>query len=199
MSALHLRRDLYRSMPWRNGAGTTLEIAREPVAGSDFLWRLSLATIATDGPFSSYPGYRRSVTLIAGEGFRLAVGDRPPQTLQTVGAGALFDGAAAVHCALLGGPCSDLSLMVRAPGTIVSVRRFQGEELRLVPLAAAALHAAFCLRGSTRLLQSQGAEWQLARHDTVLFDPDPMPRSLQASSDALAELLLLTWTSSGAR
>jgi uncharacterized protein len=196
MNVVHLRRDQYRSMPWRNGAGTTLEIAREPVAGSDFLWRLSLATIAADGPFSSYPGYRRSVTLVAGQGLRLAIDDKPPVALEAVGASALFDGAAAVHCALAGGPCSDLSLMVRAPGTIVSVRRLHGEEARVLPLAAAARSAVFCLRGSARLVQSHR---QLEQHDTALFAPDPLVRSLQASPDALAELLLLTWTSSGMR
>jgi environmental stress-induced protein Ves len=197
MNLVHLRRDQYRSMPWRNGAGSTLEIAREPVDGSDFLWRLSLATIASDGPFSSYAGYRRSVTLVAGEGFRLAIDDRQPVALQTVGASALFDGAAAVQCALIDGPCSDLSLMVRAPGTIASVRRLQGEEVRVLPLPAAARSAVFCLRGSTRLVH--GAGLQLAQHDTVLFDSDPAPRSLPASPDGLAELLLLSWTSSGVR
>jgi environmental stress-induced protein Ves len=196
MNVVHMRRDQYRSMPWRNGAGTTLEIAREPVAGSDFLWRLSLATIAADGPFSSYPGYRRSVALVAGEGFRLAIDDKPPVALETVGDSALFDGAAAVHCALTSGPCSDLSLMVRAPGMIVSVRRLQGEGTRILPLAAAACSAVFCLRGSARLLQSHS---QLEQHDTALFAPDPRARSLQASPDALAELLLLTWTSSSTR
>jgi environmental stress-induced protein Ves len=206
MNAIHLRCAQYRSMPWRNGAGTTLEIAREPVAGSDFLWRLSLATVATAGPFSSYPGYRRSVTLIAGAGFRLAIDDREPLILDSVGATALFDGAAVVDCALIAGACSDLSLMVRTPGAIVAVHRLQGEDMRVLPLAAAALNAVFCLRGSALLTQSDAAmdadptrpALQLAQHDTVLFAPHQAPRSLRANPDVLADLLLLTWTASGA-
>jgi environmental stress-induced protein Ves len=182
-------------MPWRNGSGTTLEIAREPASGSAFLWRLSLATVATDGPFSTYDGYRRSVTLIAGEGFRLAIADREPLILDTVGASALFDGGAPVHCALIGGACSDLSLMVRSPGAIASVRRFQGDAVRTLPLAAAVRSAIFCLRGSVRLLQPQ-AELQLAPHDTVLIGPDQAARPLRACPDARADLLLLSWTSS---
>jgi uncharacterized protein len=206
MNPVHLRRAQYRSMPWRNGSGTTLEIAREPVAGSEFLWRLSLATVATDGPFSNYAGYRRSVTLIAGAGFRLAIGDRGPVVLDSVGASALFDGAAAVDCALIAGACSDLSLMVRAPGAIVAVRRLQGEELRDLPLAAVVSHAVFCLRGSALLSPPQAAidaepmrpGLQLARHDTVLIGPDQAARSLRVYPDALADLLLLSWTPAGA-
>jgi environmental stress-induced protein Ves len=206
VNAKHLRCAQCRSMPWRNGSGTTLEIAREPIAGSDFLWRLSLATVAADGPFSNYTGYRRSVTLIAGEGLRLATADRQPVVLDRVGATALFDGAAPVHCALIAGACSDLSLMVRVPGAIVSVRRFQGDAVQVLPLAAAVLNAVFCLRGSARLVQPKAATdadpmgpgLQLAQHDTVLIGPDQAPRSLRACTGALADLLLLTWTSSGA-
>jgi uncharacterized protein len=205
MNPIHLRRAQYRSMPWRNGSGTTLEIAREPVAGSEFLWRLSLATVATDGPFSNYAGYRRSVTLIAGAGFRLAIDDRRPVVLDSIGASALFDGAAAVDCALIAGACSDLSLMVRAPGAIVAVRRLQGEEIPVLPLAAAVLNAVFCLRGSALLSPPQAPmeadplrpALQLAQHDTVLIGPDQAPRSLRVHPDALAELLLLTWTPPG--
>jgi uncharacterized protein len=205
MTPIHLRRAQYRSMPWRNGLGTTLEIAREPVAGSEFLWRLSLATVATDGPFSNYAGYRRSVTLIAGAGFRLVIDDRGPVILDSIGASAMFDGAAAVDCALIAGACSDLSLMVRAPGVIVAVRRLRGEELRDLPLAAAVLHAVFCLRGSALLSPPQAAMdadpmrpgLQLAQHDTVLIGPDHAPCSLRAYPDALADLLLLSWTAPG--
>jgi environmental stress-induced protein Ves len=205
MNPIHLRRAQYRSMPWRNGSGTTLEIAREPLAGSEFLWRLSLATVATDGPFSNYAGYRRSVTLIAGAGFRLAIDDRRPVVLDSIGASALFDGAAAVDCALIAGACSDLSLMVRAPGAIVAVRRLQGEEIRVLPLAAAVLNAVFCLRGSALLSPPQAPmeadplrpALQLAQHDTVLIGPGQAPRSLRVHPDALAELLLLTWTPPG--
>jgi len=74
----------------RNGGGVTLEIAREPATGSEFLWRLSLATVAASGPFSMYAGYQRSVTLIGGAGFRLAVDTRDPVVLDSIGAACCF-------------------------------------------------------------------------------------------------------------
>jgi hypothetical protein len=48
----------YRRTPWKNGAGTTFEIAAEPLASmiDTFDWRISMAQVASVGPFSSFPG-----------------------------------------------------------------------------------------------------------------------------------------------
>ena len=47
-----------RPAPWKNGGGSTTEIAVWPNgAGLDeFDWRISLATITQSGPFSFFPG-----------------------------------------------------------------------------------------------------------------------------------------------
>jgi environmental stress-induced protein Ves len=58
-------------MPWRNGGGTTTELAREPHAVDDFDWRLSVAEVASDGPFSSFVGYDRIIVLLSGGGMDL--------------------------------------------------------------------------------------------------------------------------------
>ena len=81
-------------MPWRNGAGVTREIAREPAQGEHFAWRLSLASLQGDGPFSSYTGYQRCVALVEGRGFRLHVAGTGTKTLAASGAHLLFAGAA---------------------------------------------------------------------------------------------------------
>ena len=65
MMRLLARRE-YTCQPWRNGGGETAEIAVRPGAGSDFLWRLSLATITRSGPFSTFPGVSRIFTLVEG-------------------------------------------------------------------------------------------------------------------------------------
>ena len=57
-------------MPWANGRGVTVEMAR--VDGPDgLLWRLSMARVDEDGPFSIFPGITRNLTVITGPGFRL--------------------------------------------------------------------------------------------------------------------------------
>jgi len=187
-------------MPWRNGAGTTLEIAREPATGSDFLWRLSLATVAGSGPFSSYAGYRRSVTLVDGAGFELGVGGRPPLVLDAVGATAVFAGDADTRCTLIDGTASDLSLMVREPGTIISVVRIRDAGTRLVPLRTGALKALFCVAGTADLAvlddprtSRPTTEFQLAAYDTALMQPQAAALSLRPCAQRPAELLLLTW------
>ncbi len=60
-----------RKMPvslWRNGAGETREICCFPPATRDFYWRASIATIASNGEFSSFPGVDRVITLLEGGG-----------------------------------------------------------------------------------------------------------------------------------
>ncbi len=47
----------YIRAPWKNGLGTTVELAKE---GSDpFRWRLSRAMLISSSPFSSFPDYER--------------------------------------------------------------------------------------------------------------------------------------------
>ena len=202
---LHLRCEQYRSMPWRNGAGLTREIAREPGTGDDFLWRLSLATIASNGPFSNYAGYRRSVTLIEGGGFQLAIPGQDPLVLDHLGATGLFPGDARAHCTLINGACTDISLMVRDPGTIVAVVRIESAQPHSVPLDAGALKAVFCLRDAPVLVSSDApmpggrlrTELELALHDTVLLDRHATTLSVGVPQGASAELLLLTWKVTG--
>ena len=66
----HLTTADYRTMLWANGRGTTVELLRED--GPDgLLFRLSMASVIEDGPFSVFPGIERNLTVISGPGFRL--------------------------------------------------------------------------------------------------------------------------------
>lgn len=66
----HLTPADYRVQPWKNGRGSTTEMFRAERDGS-LLARLSRATVNQDGPFSPFPGLRRSLTVLTGPGFRL--------------------------------------------------------------------------------------------------------------------------------
>jgi environmental stress-induced protein Ves len=176
----------------------TLEIAREPAGDRPFLWRLSLATVAASGPFSNYAGYQRSVTLIDGAGFRLAIDTRDAVVLDAIGASALFPGDAATECTLLQGPATDLSLMVRMPGAVRSVARLQCTAALRLPLPPDAMAALFCVGGGITFSSAAAAPLQLGMHDTVLLG-SPIPAALiQSCSSAPADALLLTWTAAGA-
>ncbi|PXV78856.1 HutD family protein [Pantoea stewartii] len=51
---------------WRNGGGETRVIIGYPPGANDFAWRASIATIASDGPFSAFTGVDRIITLLNG-------------------------------------------------------------------------------------------------------------------------------------
>ncbi len=116
----------YRRMPWKNGGGHTTEIAVHPAdAGSaSFVWRISVAEIDRNGPFSRFPGIDRTLVLLSGDGIRLT-GAGDPMELQTPYEPVTFAGEAPIDCSLIGGPTRDFNLMVRrdaAHGEVIVVR-----------------------------------------------------------------------------
>ncbi len=103
----------HRVVPWANGRGTTAEVIAWPPDATEWTWRLSIATVAEDGPFSVFPGLDRHITIVEGDGIALRV-DGSPETLVRVGEPAYsFPGDAATTGRLLQGPILDLNLMVR--------------------------------------------------------------------------------------
>lgn len=66
----HLTPDDYKTMPWANGKGSTVEMLRVE-AGGALKWRLSRASVVEDGDFSIFPGIERNLTVITGPGFDL--------------------------------------------------------------------------------------------------------------------------------
>lgn len=108
--------------PWRNGGGVTHELAAWPTR-EDWCWRISVAEVASDGPFSHFPGVQRWFAVVRGQGVRLAV-DGTLHEVAGASAPLEFDGAAQLDCRLLGGPTQDLNLMVqreRASGVMTRV------------------------------------------------------------------------------
>lgn len=107
----HYTTDRYEQMPWKNGAGITTELAR---AGSvqSYDWRLSIADITTDGPFSSFPDCGRIITVLEGAGMQLTVDGQPSGVLRQFTA-FTFDGDSETDCALIDGPVRDFNLIYR--------------------------------------------------------------------------------------
>ncbi|SIQ87735.1 hypothetical protein SAMN05880582_104156 [Rhizobium sp. RU20A] len=110
-----IRRADYRRMPWKNGGGLTEEIAGDP-PGADmdgFDWRLSIAHVAADGPFSRFPDIDRSIAVLSGGSMGLTVEGDEEIALLEAGAPFAFDGGAAVVSRLFAGPTIDLNIMTR--------------------------------------------------------------------------------------
>lgn len=112
MTLARLTRADYRRMPWRNGGGWTTEIARDPPGEGEFDWRVSIAGIDADGPFSAFEGCERSLVLLDGAGMELRI-DGAPTLVDRRGQVLSFDGGSAVQCRLLDGPTRDFNVITR--------------------------------------------------------------------------------------
>jgi environmental stress-induced protein Ves len=162
-----LREAEYPTVPWKNGGGWTKEILKVPAQTNAFDWRLSLATIEHDGPFSSFAGYDRTLILVRGAGVELDFGPEGRALLRSPGQLAAFDGAWSTHCTLVEGASSDLNLMVAR-------ERAQALTSLLRPTAAQIIQTAgweetlvCCIQGSTRVENASGQVVELASIDVV--------------------------------
>ena len=101
-------------VPWKNGGGSTTEIAVFPQdAGfTDFDWRVSLATIGADGPFSVFPGVDRTLALVEGHGVTLDI-DGEPALVTAAEPVVSFEGDARVSAKLNRGATVDFNAMTR--------------------------------------------------------------------------------------
>jgi hypothetical protein len=111
MSWAVLRLQDVAPMPWRNGGGVTRELLAWPDA-AQWSVRLSVADVASDGPFSRFDGVQRWFAVLSGAGVRLDVAGAS-HALTADDAPLQFDGALPVGCTLLGGPTVDFNLMTR--------------------------------------------------------------------------------------
>jgi len=100
----------HRCERWKNGGGWTREILRSPVEG-DWHWRISVAEVGSDGPFSSFPGCEREIVLLAGQGMHLDFEDGDSVLLAPPHGRLRFAGERAVSARLVEGPTVDFNLI----------------------------------------------------------------------------------------
>jgi len=148
---------------WKNGGGVTREIVcNPPGAGLDgFDWRVSIAEVAGDGPFSAFQRVDRVITLLEGAGMRLHATDgRFDHRLDQPLVPFAFAGEAPVQCELLAGACQDFNVMTRRGRCRAEVRLLA----RSTALPAAAGGLLLALRGQWRagaqaLAPGEGLWW----------------------------------------
>jgi environmental stress-induced protein Ves len=146
----------YVTVPWKNGGGLTREILKVPPDAAAFDWRLSLATIATPGPFSAFDGYDRTLVLVRGAGVELDFGPHGQATLRAPGELAAFDGAWPTRCTLIDGPSTDLNLMVaraRAEAQTIILRLTAPEIIRTADWEETLV---CCLSGAVQIENAAG-------------------------------------------
>ncbi len=110
-----LRNSDHRRMPWKNGGGETVEVIVSPEGSSlsDFGWRVSMAKVASDGPFSVFPGIDRTLAVLSGDGMALSIEGVGEKLLTPQSTPLAFPADAPTTARLTGGPITDLNVMTR--------------------------------------------------------------------------------------
>jgi environmental stress-induced protein Ves len=150
---------------WKNGGGLTREVAADAsTAGlEDFVWRVSLADIAQSGPFSSFAGVDRIITVVDGAGMELIV-DGASHTIADPYEPYSFPGDAVTDCRLLSGPVVDLNVMTRRTRATAHVRVAR-EGFSVAPRTGVMV-LVIALTGTAAVEES---DVTLDRFDAVLF------------------------------
>ncbi len=160
----------YRRMPWRNGAGRTAEIVVFPACAAPdaFDWRISIAEVTKDGPFSRFPGVDRTMVVVAGAGIRLD-GDGQAVSLTCLSEPYALSGDAEVGCTLLDGPVRDFNLMVRRGRARGQVTLIRGEGALVAP---AAVRLCYTATGAFEGLLAGHAPLTIAADHALLVEAD---------------------------
>ncbi|MGW3010247.1 HutD/Ves family protein [Streptomyces sp. NPDC001219] len=188
-------------MPWSNGGGVTREVAvHPPGAGWDtFVWRVSLADVTRDGPYSPLPGVRRVLTVVDGAGLELTV-DGATRLLPDRGRPFAFPGGAETGSRLLDGPVVNLNVMLRegrADATVEMLRGRRTVEPVWRPAGGAARAdgpeavLVVAVEGETLVRTPGGPAVPLARFDAVLL-AGPRAAPAEVRTDGTAALITLS-------
>lgn len=158
--------------PWKNGGGSSTEIAIEPPGATlhNFEWRLSLATISHSGPFSTFTGVDRTLALVDGPGFTLDI-DGERHILLDIDNGAIsFAGEAAACATLHDAPTVDFNVMTRRDVCQHKLgRRHVDGSAQYAPGGQRSI--LFLAAGESLTVSCDDERIGLVRYDCVLFEP----------------------------
>ena len=146
-------------MPWANGRGTSYEIASNRNESGEWAWRLAMAPVNEDGPFSRIECVNRFLTVVEGAGMLLSVDRKKLQCLpmQVV----RFRGDAITEATLTDGPIMDINLMVR--------RKEADGEIAIVSDAGVLEGASIVVAvGGSAQVKCGDLTIDLERHDSIL-------------------------------
>lgn len=169
-----LRAEQHRAMRWKNGGGITYEIASFPPADQTldgFDWRVSMALVETDGPFSVFPGIDRTLAIMDGAGLLLAIDDAPEFSITPGSEPHAFAADVPTSSRLIDGPVSDLNVMTRRGAWQHRVTRLDiAGSLTLDDAAEATM---VVVRSGKVSISNNAARETLSMRDAAMLPPSP--------------------------
>ena len=168
--------------PWKNGGGVTRTIATG-TDGAGPLWRLSMADVGADGPFSNFAGLTRILTVIRGDGMILSgpEGDFDAGFARPV----IFDGGIPVTARLKGGPLRDLNLMFDTARCTGEASAVPGPTL----IDAGGLGRICAVHAISGQVVLNGGQGRLGMGDTAIVEDAPVALALDDGDLALVMVL----------
>lgn len=116
-------KDQFITSLWKNGGGVTQEIVRD---APDWSWRMSIAEVGQDGPFSIFPKMSRILTVLEGAGLDLhhasgVIAARPFVPVH-------FSGEMGIEGRLIDGPVRDFNVIYDSARYCAEMRLLRGGE-----------------------------------------------------------------------
>ena len=141
-------------MPWANGRGTSYEVARS--GGSDWIWRVAIAPVVEQGPFSILPGVDRQLVVMDEAPLEVTVDG--VTCLVGQGEMASFAGESDVVARVPRGATRDCGLMVRRGAATGS----------MIVASAGEHHGRIVVAIVDSVIESRGEKVTLAPGDATL-------------------------------
>lgn len=112
---------------WKNGEGTSQELLRFEDNG-ELEFRISIAKVHKDSPFSHYPGLFRDLIILKGEGVDLLY-ENNIKTLIPLSEVFNFSGEEKIFCHLIDGPVLDFNVFSRKRCQTRILKLLKGERM----------------------------------------------------------------------
>ncbi|MRV73359.1 HutD family protein [Duganella sp. FT92W] len=159
--------------PWKNGGGSTTEIAIAPQGATfdDFDWRISLATISQSGPFSTFAGIDRTLTLVSGPGVVLDVGNERQVALSEREPTVAFPGEDQVAATVSSGATTDFNVMTRRDACRHQLERRAVRDFSTLERRSD-VTIVFLAEGESLYLSSSRERIAMVRYDAVILDDE---------------------------
>lgn len=161
----------FKTIPWKNGLGKTIELAiNNGGTLSNFDWRISIASVESDGVFSDFSGYFRHLVLIKGNGISLKHDNNKIDQLDCLLELASFDGGCETMGRLHSGAITDFNIMTNDSFYSALVKTYLNQQT--VSLTSAALCFAYSLSGNIKVKKSSGKILTLPKGHLLKIEAD---------------------------
>jgi environmental stress-induced protein Ves len=160
------------SMPWKNGGGSTVELITSPQGATinDFEFRISVATVSQDGPFSLFPNIDRTLALVDGQGLTLHLAGEPDIVIDDATPFASFAGETSIHATVNNGTTMDFNVMTNRGRCSHTFEVSHGTSYKVVPRGEFTLM--FIAEGEGVMIGEAGSAPNLLdRFDAIVLNP----------------------------